>query len=1130
MPESSTNPISGLLAYFTRHRTAANLLLISVVMLGLAAYPNLRSQFFPDSVFETVRINVEWEGAGASDIDEAVVQVILPGLQSVEGVIDAQSTAFEARAAITLEFEEGWDMRRAVNDTQAAVDAVTLLPTDVEIPEVEMVSWSDRVTDVVITGPVDVELLGRLADELTTRLFERGVARVAISGVEAPRTVVELAESDLLRHQISLREVAGKIGEEAKTDPSGEVGASARVRAGIAKRAPDQIENVVVRSNPDGSKLLVGDVATVYVEGAGRGQAFFVGDHPAVSMRVTRSERGDAIEIQSVVEEVVAELKTTLPENVTMELVRTRSEAITGRLQVLYSNGLVGLLLVIGLLYLFLNARVAFWVAAGIPTAICAAFALFYAFGLSINMLSLFGLIITLGIVVDDAIVVGEHADFRRRHFGESADQAATRAAISMSGPVFAATLTTVIAFFGLTVIGGRFGNLIVELAFAVVAILIASLLECFLILPNHLRHALANADSRRWYDWPSNIVNRGFNWVRDRLFRPVVAFLIVFRYPVVAVAFVLLAIQAALFISGDVRWRFFNAPELGSVNGNFAMAPSAERADTHDMMRELQRAVQVVGARYEAEFGLNPVAYTIAGIGGTTGRGLSGSDAKDPDQLGTIIIELIDADLRPYSSFVFLAALQDEVRRHPLLETLSFRSGRFGPGGDALEVKLAGAEAAQLKLAAEDLKAALIAFPEVSAVEDDLAYDKDELVLELTPQGRALGFTIDNVGSILRDRLGGVKAASFPDGVRTGEIWVQLHDSKRSVDFLDRWSLETDSGHYVPLSDIVTVTRSSGFSTIRRDNGVHVVTVSGDISEDNAARAAAISESLQMSILPEIAVKYGVIWSLTGLAEDEREFLGDAVLGAVLVLTGIYLVIAWVFSSWTRPLIILLTIPFGLVGAIWGHYVWSVPLSMFSVIGLVGMSGIIINDSIILLTTIDKYSAERGIRNAIRDAVADRLRPVLLTTLTTVVGLIPLLYETSQQASFLKPTVITLVYGLGFGMFLVLFLVPSMVAIQTDTANFARSLMRALRASKRGWAIQIPVFICMGLLAGWFAASLGYAIWTGSVLPLLAPYARVDSAIIFGLAAFSLGAAVICLLSYALGVVWIVGNRTRSG
>lgn len=1130
MAVNSTGLIASVLRYFAHHRTAANLILVIVVALGLVAFPQLRAQFFPDAIYETVRVAVTWDGAGATDIDDAVVQPVIPELQNIEGVIDTQSSAFEGRATISLEFEEGWDMQRGVNDAKAALDSVAPdLPEDVEIAQVSRTSWSDRVTDVMVTGPVDVKQLGRLADELVVRLFEKGVSRASISGIEAPRTIVEIDETDLLRNDITIRQIARQIGEEAKTDPSGEIGASARLRAGVAKRSPEQLENIVVRSNPDGSKLFVGDVASIRVESSDRGQAFFVGDHPAVSIRVDRSERGDAIELQKAAEEVVEKFSTTLPSNVTVDLIRTRADAITGRLNILYSNGLLGLGLVIVLLYLFLSFRVAFWVAAGIPTAMCAAIALMYAFGLSLNMVSLFGLIITLGIVVDDAIVIGEHADFRRRELGESADVAATQAAINMSAPVFAATITTVIAFLGLTMIGGRFGNIILELAFAVVAVLSASLLECFLILPNHMRHALKERHTKPWYDWPSRWVNRGFLWVRQRLFRPLVDLALIFRYPIVATAFVLLALQMALFIGGDVRWRFFNAPELGSVIGNFAMVSSADRSDANEMMRELQRAAEVVGLAYESEFDLNPVTYVVAGTGGFTGRGISGTETKDRDLLGTIAVELIDADLRPYSSFEFAARLQQEIRRHPLLETLSFRSGRFGPGGEPLQVQLSGGDARVLKSAAEEVKSELAAFPEVSSLEDDLAFGREELILDLTPQGRALGFTIDGVGSALRDRLAGIKAASFPDGTRTGEIIVRLRDHEtQTSDFFDKWSLRSAAGEYVPLSDIVTMSRSLGFATIRRDNGVRVVTVSGDVSEDNAERISEVLRELQETILPNIAVKYGISWNLAGLAEDEREFLNDALIGLMMVLLGIFLVMAWVFSSWTRPLVVLLTVPFGLVGAIWGHYIWNVPFSMFSVIGLVGMVGIIVNDSIILITTIDKYSQEQGKTQAIKNAVIDRFRPVLLTTLTTVVGLIPLLYETSAQASFLKPSVITLVYGLGFGMFLVLLLVPAMAAIQVDAAKFRRALTRAFRAPKRGRTLRFPIMVASALIFCWFAVTFGYSARFGQLPNFLIPSFMAETLPIevMSLVVFLIGMALICVIVYLLAFAILLARR----
>ena len=848
------------------------------------------------------------------------------------------------------------------------------------------------------------------------------MTRSTIRGVAAPRTVVEVPSANLIAHDVTMQEIAAAIAAEVDADPAGDVtGANARVRTGTEKRAPEDLGGIVLRSNPDGSKLRIRDVAEIRVEGADRNRSYFVGEDRAMSVRIDRSDQGDAIDIQARVEEVAARMQASLPQGVTVELIRTRAEAITDRLDILVDNGLTGLGLVICLLFLFLNVRTAFWVAAGIPAAMFAAIAIMYAAGITLNMISLFGLIITLGIVVDDAIVVGEHADHRARRLGEHPVVAAETAARRMAMPVFAASLTTIIAFFGLVAIGGRFGDLIRDIPFTVIAVLAASLVECFLILPNHMAHAIAHSAKRHWYDWPNRVVNAGFRRVREHLFRPLVALVVRARYVVLAGFLAILAGQMALFIQGDVQWRFFNAPERGSVTGNFAMAEGATRADTLAMMREMQRATEELGREYEERYGRNPLGYVMAEVGGKAGRGLSGTDTKDADLLGGISIELIDADLRPYSSFAFVGELQDRVRQHPLAETVSFRGWRSGPGGDALDVQFFGAEVDTLKAASEDLKTALARFPEVSAVEDNLAYDKEELILDLTAQGQALGFTIDTLGRALRARLGGIEAATYPQGPRSAEIRVELPEGELTADFLERTLMRSPQGFYVPLADIVSVERRTGFSTVRRENGVRLISVTDDISEDDPARAEEIGRALEEEILLEIASTRQVEWRLSGLSEQEDEFLNDARTGLILCLTGIYLVLAWIFASWTRPLVVMAIIPFGLVGTIYGHAQWDVPLSVFTVVGLLGMTGIIINDSIVLVTTIDEYAAERGLLPPIVEGAADRLRPVMLTTLTTVLGLAPLLYEQSQQAQFLKPTVITLVYGLGFGMVIVL-------------------------------------------------------------------------------------------------------------
>ena len=450
-------------------------------------------------------------------------------------------------------------------------------------------------------------------------------------------------------------------------------------------------------------------------------------------------------------------------------------------------------------------------------------------------------------------------------------------------------------------------------------------------------------------------------------------------------------------------------------------MVDTAKREDTLAMMKTLQKTVEDLAKEYEEKHGKNPVKYLLAEVGGNSGRGLSGTENKSKDLLGGIGIELIDADLRPYSSFAFVGELRDRVPRTALLEQISFRGWRAGPGGDALDIQLFGSSSKVLKEASEDLKNELSKYSQVSALEDNLAYDKDDLILQLTPQGQAIGFTIDGLGAILRSRLNGIEAATYPVGPRSASISVKLPEGELTSDFLDRMLLRAPDGSYTPLADLVSVDRQAGFSTVRRENGIRIVSVTGDVSEDDPKAAQQVVETLENEILPDLASKDQIEWQLAGLSEQEDRFLNEARIGLITCLIGIYLVLTWVFASWTRPIVVMAVIPFGLVGAIWGHYVWDVPLSMFSVVGLLGMTGIIINDSIVLITSIDEYARDRGIVPSIVDAVKDRLRPVVLTTLTTVLGLAPLLYENSSQAQFLRPTVITLVYGLGFGMLLVL-------------------------------------------------------------------------------------------------------------
>ncbi|MEO9528757.1 efflux RND transporter permease subunit [Roseibium sp.] len=1043
---------ASLLDYMVRHKTAANLLLALMLLSGVAAGTQIRTQFFPDFVREEVDVEINWPGAGPEDMDRSVVEILGPQLLAINGVDEATSISREGTASIELEFEDGWDMGQATDEVKAAVDqARSSLPEGVEEPEISRSVYRDRVTDVVIYGPVDIDQLARFAEDLQTVLFRQDVTRVSIQGLADPIIRVNVGESMLVRHDLTLAEIAETVSAEMETTPAGDIsGSGARLRTGQARRSEQELGEIVVKAPSQGEKLQLRSVADIVTEGVESGRAYYHKGMPAVVLRVDRSAQGDTIAIQRAVERITAEFQGTLPEGVVVKLTNTRSQAIIDRMDILIENGAFGLGLVLAFLFLFLSSRTAFWVAAGIPVAMAATIGLMYAFGLTLNMISVFALIICLGIVVDDAIVVGEHADFLHRR-GHSPAEAASLAARRMTAPVFSASITTLIAFIGLTAIGGRFGSLVADIPFTVAVVLIASLIESFLILPAHMNHALSASKKPRWYDWPNRAFNRGFVWFRETAFRPGIGRVIQLRYPAIGLAVMILALSVSLFFDGSVRWRFFNAPERAVVSASIAMMPGAEREDTKAMIAEMERALDTVNARYSEEYGAEPVLFTLSTVGATAGRGLSGADTKDVDQLGGISIELLDPDLRPYSAFQFIGDWRGEIRKPPLLETLAVRGERSGPGGDAIDVKLYGSATENLKAAAESLKQSLAPLDGVSALEDTLSYDKPELSLTLTPRGEALGFTTDDVAKILRNRLEGIEVAEFPVGRRTAKVKVLMPDEEADASFLYTTRVRTNAGTYVSLSEIVRIDSNYGFASVRRSDGLRTLRVTGDVSEDDPEAAARVTALLQDELLPQLASEFDVESEMSGLAEQERSFLSDAMIGFALCLAGIYLVLCWIFESWTRPLMIMLIIPFGCVGMIWGHYLHGIPLSMFSVVGFIGMAGIIINDSIVLVTTIDEYARDHPFRQAVVNGVCDRLRAVVLTTATTVFGLAPLLFETSRQAQFLLPTVITLAYGLGFGLFLVLLLVPAFLMAQKDFGQTMVSGRRLLKARGRG-------------------------------------------------------------------------------
>ncbi|MEO1705685.1 MAG: efflux RND transporter permease subunit, partial [Pseudomonadota bacterium] len=537
--------------------------------------------------------------------------------------------------------------------------------------------------------------------------------------------------------------------------------------------------------------------------------------------------------------------------------------------------------------------------------------------------------------------------------------------------------------------------------------------------------------------------VGRGFGWARDRLFRPLIGWVIALRYAVV-LAVIAATIQASLMIyERDVRWRFFAAPASSTVSANFAMVDGATRADTAAMLVRIEEAI-ARAARELPTSGPAPVRQTVGEIGGNAGRGLAIQDDKDRDLLGSVSIELVDQGARDWGSSDFIAALEANLEEPATLEAFSFRAGRRGPGGDALSIRLTGATQATMAAAASDLRAQLTGLEGITGLEDSLVAATLDRRLTLTDYGATLGFSLEEIAAAIRERTSGLTALEYIEGTEQGVIVARWPAAR--ADLFETLRLTAEDGTPALLTELVEIAALPAPRALRRTNGALITTVRGDLAADAPDLTALLTDE----ILPQIEATHGVTATLSGLADDEREFLSDAALGYGACLLGIYAVLALVLGSWGRPLAIMLVIPAGLIGVTWGHYLWGLPINIFSIVGFIGLSGIIVNDSIVLSTAITERARSRALIPATIDAACERLRPVLLTTLTTVLGLTPLLFEGSRQAAFLQPMVLTMVSGLTVGFFLVLLLVPALTIIGHDIARGVTSTRRARPALRR--------------------------------------------------------------------------------
>ncbi|WP_119681245.1 efflux RND transporter permease subunit [Indioceanicola profundi] len=1044
------NP-GGIIRSFVRHRVAANIVMALMLIGGLWGIQKLEVQMEPDFEVPGMAVFVTWPGASADDVDRSIVEALEREVRYLDGVDDVTGRSREGIGELFINFKNGTDMTKAMSDVEQAVANVTTLPQGAEEPVIQRFEIFDDIMDVVLSGPVPETALRAHAKKLRNDLMNRGVDRVSVRGMRDSEIWVEIPAAELERLDVTLSDVARRIGQSSTDVPSGSLsgGLEKQVRTMGQQEDAAGVAGLTLRVDETGRRLTLGEIANVsetYEDGASVNRH---GGNPAIKLSLQKAKNGDLLAITRTVDEYLASYISTLPPNVKLEVFNRETGELEQRIDMLLDNALGGMILVFAVLFIFLRVRVTAWIVVDVITSMAVTFAIMLWLGQSINMMSLFALIMMVGIICDDAIVVAEHAQTLHER-GWDPKRAVETAARRMFWPVTAAAITTVAAFGPMLMMQGTTGDFVEPLPMVAISVIIASLVGCFVTLPSHIKHALEK-DNGRPSRWRVRF-DHAFNSFRDGPFTAIIQKSVDNRYATIAAAVAAMVIAIGLQAGGRVNFAFSPQPEGQAMALNVFFSPGTPREVVAQQLDEAENAIY----RVEQELGYGRgelVTMTLGQVGATVeGRVVE----QVGDYMGGLQVEVISPDARDDRLPDILKMWEKEIKLLPGIDEVVFEEDRGGFGGSGVGWRLQHDDPYVLKKASLELQDVLRGFAGVSGIQDNLPAGKDEMVVRVTPRGEALGFTSETVGRQLRDALDGAIAKRFARGDEEITLRVRLPAADQTEEALRNLRLRSPAGMEVPLGDVVELEERPGLARILRTNGKRTLSLFAEV-DIGVANPGEIRETVEKEYLPAILEKYGITRDMGDGAEQEAEFWADFMAGIVVALVSIYLVLAWIMGSFARPVAVMMVIPFSIAGAVFGHLVMGADMTMWSYISIMGMAGILVNDSIQVVTSIDeRHSAGEPLKHAVVHGSAERLRQVTLTSLTTIFGLLPLMLETDVQAQFMVPMAITFVFGIGTATFLVLILMPAMLLAVDDVRTASIRLIHRFGRIGR-WLMAHP-------------------------------------------------------------------------
>lgn len=1034
----TTEKQTGLIAWFARNTVAANLLMIIILVAGALSVFTVRKQMFPEVELNIISIQVPFPGAAPQEVEQGVIMLIEDAIEDVDGIEEMTSSSREGGGSVTLEVEPSYDVQVVMDEVKMLVDAIPNFPQQIEKPNIYRIRPQRQVIWMSVYGDLDERARKELAKDVRDELKTvGGITKVEVVGDRDYQISIEISQQDLERYGLTFSQIVNAVrgtsidvaGGSIKT-PNGDI----LLRANNQAYVGGEFEGIVLLSRPDGTRLTLGDIAKVQ-DGFVEQESYTRFDgKPATFVRVQSVGDQNDLKIAEYVRNYVERKNKELPEAVQLAQWGDSSYYLQGRLDLMTGNMWMGGFLVFLMLSLFLQLRLAFWVMIGIPVCFLGTIALMPLpmFDISINMISLFGFILVLGIVVDDAIVIGESAYTEIEENGKSTDSVIAGAK-RVAMPATFGVLTTMVAFVPMLTVEGGMGAIWESIAWVVILCLAFSLVESKLILPAHISHmkySKQNGEKANAFQRFRNRFAAAIKTFVYRYYRPFLKKCLHYRYTTLATFFGMLILMIGLMSGGIVRWVFF--PDIPSdfVQANVEMQPGTSETRTIEVLNRVESALSTVNTRIKEEEGQGVTRHTNIWLNGNTS--------------GTVFVELQKGEDREIDGFEIVNQWRESVPELAGVRALNFQGSIGGGSGFDIEFQLVGDDLDELKAAADELKRQLATFDGVFDIEDTFGDGKEEILLTTKPLATAMGITLSELATQVRYAFYGAEAQRIQRGDEEVKVMVRYpREQRESVGNLQDMKLRASDGSEIPFTELADIEFAEGYSTITRIDRQRSVNVRARANKDQVEPFRIVEQVKKEKIQAILDKHPSVSFQLQGATQDEAEATDSLAIGGLLAMFAVYALMAIPLRSYSQPLIIMSVIPFGMIGAILGHWVIGMPVSILSLFGIIALAGVVVNDSLVMVDYVNSArAAGTDLRKAVLDAGCRRFRAIILTSLTTFFGLLPIVLEKSMQAKMVIPMAISLAFGILFATVITLLLIPCLYLILADSKRGMQTML----------------------------------------------------------------------------------------